>query len=122
MKVLKIVLIIVLLVVMCSISFGTGSITSGDKTVDMADIKEMYGSNETISLGVVNYKESGNYIAELEEEVERLRNKIVDLEELGELSAFGSLEAYDTLETQCQYMDSDIAFWYSEEHGHHHNN
>lgn len=50
MKILKIVLIIVLLVVMCSISFGTGSITYGDKTIDMADIKEMYSSTETSSV------------------------------------------------------------------------
>jgi len=33
MKILKILLIFVLLVVMCSISFGTGTITSGDKII-----------------------------------------------------------------------------------------
>lgn len=40
MKILKIILIIVLLVVMCSISFGTGSITSGDKTIYLYPVEE----------------------------------------------------------------------------------
>ena len=41
MKLLKIVLIVVLLIVMCSaISLGTETITSGDKTIDLAELKD----------------------------------------------------------------------------------
>jgi len=41
MKLLKIVLIVILLIVMCSaISLGTGTITSSDKTVDLAELKD----------------------------------------------------------------------------------
>ena len=57
MKLLKIVLIIALLIVISSASsLGIGTITSGDKIVDMTDIKEMYGSSSStdipISIGI----------------------------------------------------------------------
>jgi len=59
MKLLKIecdittiILIIALLVLLCIplVSLGRGTITSGDKTVDMADIKEMYEDKEEKSI------------------------------------------------------------------------
>ena len=56
MKLLKIVLIIALLIVISSASsLGIGTITSGDKIVDMADIKEMYEPDKAIDLEDVDH-------------------------------------------------------------------
>ena len=82
MKFLKIILIFVLLSVSC-IAYGTGTITSGDKTVDMVDIKEMYSTTDSSTSDLIPYvifDDSWKYREEESEEPTTLNEWFYSLE------------------------------------------
>ena len=73
MKFLKIFLIVVLLIVMCfAISLGRGTIESGDKTIDLAELKDagaITSGDKTVTMADIEemYKSADDFTLETKE-------------------------------------------------------